>query len=62
MNAYFVSAAVFVFMYLSLVDVFGEKMKSYGGWVIIKIFFEFELNIKIKLKIVREFITSNLSL
>lgn len=31
MNAYFVSAAVFVFMYLSLVDVFGEKMKSYGG-------------------------------
>lgn len=31
MNAYLISAAVFVFMYLSLVDVFGEKMKSYGN-------------------------------
>jgi len=30
MNAYFISAALFIFMYLSLVDVFGEKMKSYG--------------------------------
>ncbi|CDW90104.1 UNKNOWN [Stylonychia lemnae] len=31
MNAYFISAALFIFMYLSLVDVFGEKMKSYGN-------------------------------